>query len=153
MCVAGKIFCDGFLPIILLKMSNLLAKVCGLYFFSLKACRYASLLVLLPGPLFPLWCVFWSGSCCSSKWCQPATTVLQASTAPFEPPRLHCERSRPSKAPFWASTALDFWPWFGLMWIRIRIFTHICIPKMMADPCWSVSAISNTSWFLLNILV
>jgi hypothetical protein len=58
-----------------------------------------------------------SGSCSSSNWCESATTGLQTMQGfIFEPPSLHCEHPRLSKAPFWASKS----SWI-LTSVRIRI--------------------------------
>ncbi len=88
---------------------------------------------------FSLWC--WSGSdlitlmrrirsgsCSSLKWCESATTGLQ--TLHFEQLRLHCERPRPSMAPFlsfhrsWMFTLIRI-----RIWCWIRLFTLISFSK------------------------
>jgi hypothetical protein len=39
--------------------------------------------------------------------------IYGPSSAPFEPPGLHCACTRPSTALFWVSKASEFWLWFG----------------------------------------
>jgi hypothetical protein len=103
-------------------------------------------------------CIRIPDSCSSSKWCQSATPDLKTLRRPFEPLRIHCERPRPSMAPFGASTAPEIWLWCK----SLRVFTliRILIPffNSKADPdpasqnnrCGSGSAtlpgpITNTS--------
>ncbi len=88
----------------------------------------------------------------------------------FEPPRLYCERPRPSMTPFevWTSTGPEFrlgcgygsGIWLFCMWTRtrIRLFTlmlmgsEYCFPKMVgihedlnSKHCWTGYIMANTN--------
>ncbi len=154
MGVAGKIFDDSFLPIILFKGASLRA----LYFFSVKACWSASLWCGYPDPSFHFDAHMDPDPAAHQTDAYQRSLCYRPPRLHFEPPCLHCERSRPPIL-FWAFRALDFDhdsdpdpnPVFGF-YVDPDPDFHLYLDSQNAGGSVLIR-ISNTSWFLLNILV
>ncbi len=123
MYVAGKMFGYGFLPIIYLKGQSS-CKVCTRYPLLFPYDPYESMSIRNfsadTRTILPLWCGSGSGSgsCCSSKLCESATTVVQTSLAPFWASIVSVHGSARLlltlfSSWFWPGFRSGFWLWCG----------------------------------------